>query len=98
MRDVWRNEHALIHRGFWHDKLHLRADEIDGAGERRRCHRLYQEVIDSGMSSHMVHGSSRRDSVFARVSRHLANAREGKFLIYLVCRRAKQELHLRSAR
>lgn len=47
MRDAWRNEHALIRRGFWHDKVHLRADEIDG--ERRRCHRLYQEVIDSGM-------------------------------------------------
>jgi len=65
------------------------ADEIDGARECRRCHRLHSEVIDSGMSSRMVRGSSGR----VRVPRHLANGRAQQQVSNLFSLRAKQELY-----
>lgn len=69
--------------------VHLRADEIDGARECRRCHRLHYQVIDSGMSSHMVRGSSGR----VRIPRHLANGRARQQVSNLFSLRAKQELY-----
>lgn len=67
--------------GEIHDKVHLRADEIDGARKCRQCHQLHWEVIDSGMShSARIVGTCSRPAASGKRART-----DSKFLIYLVC-------------